>query len=105
MKRLVSLVLTASVLAIPATAIAMKDIQTVPEVCPTGSYAIGEENGTLICKAEPTGCPYGENIPLDSPKCVAPKVETTETNTNPQVTPITSSVVEPEEDFTVYAGK
>lgn len=37
--------------------------------CPPGSYAIGyEDNGAAICKAEPTGCPYGDSIPL-GPEC------------------------------------
>lgn len=41
--------------------------------CPPGSYEIGrEQNGAVICKNEPTGCPYGDSIPLDSPKCTAP---------------------------------
>lgn len=29
--------------------------------CPAGQYPIGD--GT--CKAEPTGCPYGDSIPMD----------------------------------------
>ncbi len=37
----------------------------VPNKCPAGSYAIGkEENGDEICHLEPTGCPYGDSIPL-----------------------------------------
>jgi len=41
--------------------------------CPAGSYSIGiEKNGEHICKLEPTGCPFGDSIPLDSPKCVPP---------------------------------
>lgn len=30
------------------------------------------QTGAAICKAAPTGCPYGDSIPLDSPKCAAP---------------------------------
>lgn len=26
-------------------------------------------------RQEPTGCPYGDSIPLDSEKCVAPAIE------------------------------
>lgn len=37
--------------------------------CPAGSYDAGG-----FCKNEPTGCPYGDSIPLDSPKC-APSPE------------------------------
>jgi hypothetical protein len=33
--------------------------------CPVGSYNIGwNADGSAICKAEPTGCPYGDSIPL-----------------------------------------
>jgi hypothetical protein len=28
-----------------------------------------QQTGAAICKAAPTGCPYGDSIPLDSPKC------------------------------------
>lgn len=36
-----------------------------PQTCPTGSYDIGiSKDGQLICKLEPTGCPYGDSIPL-----------------------------------------
>lgn len=40
-------------------------------ICPNGSYPI--DMGEIICKVEPTGCPYGDSIPLDSTKCVAPE--------------------------------
>lgn len=38
--------------------------------CPEGSYNIGEskQDGEVICKLEPTGCPYGDSIPL-GPDC------------------------------------
>lgn len=43
--------------------------------CPSGSYEIGRNaDGSAICHLEPTGCPYGDAIPLDSPKC-APSPE------------------------------
>lgn len=32
--------------------------------CPAGSYNIGT-NDDPICKQEPTGCPYGDSIPMD----------------------------------------
>lgn len=36
--------------------------------CPEGSYDIGiTKNGEPLCKIEPTGCPYGDSIPLE--KC------------------------------------
>lgn len=45
-----------------------------PDPCPEGTYEIGvtPDNLQRICKDEPTGCPYGDSIPLDSPKCVMP---------------------------------
>lgn len=35
--------------------------------CPPGSYLIGvdDKTGAAICKLEPTGCPYGDSIPMD----------------------------------------
>ncbi len=33
--------------------------------CPEGSYEIGNKLGEPICKAEPTGCVYGDSIPLE----------------------------------------
>lgn len=50
----------------------------VPQIssCPDGSYEITrEKTGDPICKLEPTGCPYGDSIPLDSPKCSPPPME------------------------------
>jgi hypothetical protein len=43
--------------------------QTTNDGCPAGSYNIGEsKDGQVICKLEPTGCPYGDSIPL-GPDC------------------------------------
>lgn len=40
-------------------------------VCPPGSYNIGTKDGIEpICKLEPTGCPFGDSVPLD--KCAPP---------------------------------
>lgn len=48
------------------------------EPCPIGSYPVGTENNRYICKVEPTGCPYGDSIPLgpacDKHKPVGPTV-------------------------------
>jgi hypothetical protein len=39
--------------------------------CPTGSYNIGTKDGVNpICKLEPTGCPFGDSVPMD--KCTPP---------------------------------
>jgi len=38
--------------------------------CESGTYDAGG-----FCKVEPTGCPYGDSIPLDSPKCAPPQAE------------------------------
>lgn len=37
-----------------------------------GGVAFAEEQGVRL---EPTGCPYGDSIPVDSDKCVAPVTE------------------------------
>lgn len=40
--------------------------QQQPKSCPAGSYDIGiTKDGDPICKLEPTGCPYGDSIPMD----------------------------------------
>ena len=39
-----------------------------------------------IPKEDPTGCPYGDSIPLDDPKCVAPKETPKETPEVPEPT-------------------
>lgn len=44
------------------------------DTCPPGQTPIGGGE----CRIEVTGCPYGDSIPKDSPKCVAPEV-----NNNP----------------------
>ena len=37
-----------------------------PQTCPKGSYDIGiNKDGSPLCKLEPTGCPYGDSIPMD----------------------------------------
>lgn len=45
--------------------------------CPAGSYSIGTDKatGAVVCKANPTGCPYGDSVPL-GPECdkLAPAV-------------------------------
>lgn len=54
------------------------------EQCLPGSYEIGRaDDGSPICKAEPTGCPYGDSIPLDSPKCAPSTPEEIQAAQNP----------------------
>lgn len=45
-------------------------VQLQQQECPDGSYNIGEskQGVEVICKLEPTGCPYGDSIPL-GPEC------------------------------------
>ena len=44
---------------------------TTEEKCPEGSYSIGfSKDGDLVCKLEPTGCPWGDSVPMD--KCSPP---------------------------------
>lgn len=51
---------------LPAVSAQSKD----DDGCPDGSYNIGleKQEGQPICKLEPTGCPYGDSIPL-GPEC------------------------------------
>jgi len=41
--------------------------------CPEGDFVRGfdKETGALVC-GHVTGCPYGDSIPVDSPKCAPP---------------------------------
>lgn len=52
-------------------------VEEVPATCPAGSYEIGrkEPDGEPICKLEPTGCPYGDSIPMDMCDKFAPQPE------------------------------
>lgn len=59
------------ILSICAATFIIRVAYAEPMVCPAGTYNIGEKNSPL-CKKEPTGCPYGDSIPLDSPKCAPP---------------------------------
>lgn len=44
------------------------------QTCPAGSYDIGiSKDGSPICKLEPTGCPYGDSIPMDMCAKFAPQ--------------------------------
>jgi len=64
--------------AITYCAVSGYQVKIVPEranaqstaTCHEGSYEIGrkEDGGDPICKLEPTGCPYGDSIPL-GPDC------------------------------------
>lgn len=42
----------------------------VGDRCPAGSYEIGDRDGQPICKLEPTGCPWGDSVPME--KCAPP---------------------------------
>jgi hypothetical protein len=56
----------------PQSAPQQPTVQPTPKSCPAGTYNIGTTNEP-VCKNEPTGCPYGDSIPVDSPKCAPPK--------------------------------
>lgn len=71
--------------------------ETPPKTCPEGSYEIGrkEDNGDPICKLNPTGCPYGDSIPL-GPECDKHK---------PVETPTTTPVEETVQKYQSFQGK
>lgn len=51
-----------------------------PSVCPAGSYDMGDG----YCKLEPTGCPYGDSIPMeDCDKFAPPQSEKDQTPPDP----------------------
>ena len=85
MKKLLIVTILLALLVIPR--IHAEPIQKLD--CPAGSYNAGG-----FCKNEPTGCPYGDSIPVDSPKCVAPPVlEQTPIPVTPVIdTPIVTEV-------------
>ncbi len=56
-----------------------------PQPCPKGSYSIGDG----LCKAEPTGCQYGDSISLADCEKFKPSVITPRT-TKPVHTPDTT---------------
>ena len=66
MKKLILAIVGLSVgIIIGMTIGSIVNAQQAVKPCPDGSYSIGtEKNGEHICKLEPTGCPYGDSIPL-----------------------------------------
>lgn len=57
--------------------------------CPAGSYDIGiSKDGSPICKLEPTGCPYGDSIPMDMCDKFKPQVEPVQPADTPTAEPI-----------------
>lgn len=61
---------------------------TVSE-CPAGSYNIGiSKDGSPICKLEPTGCPYGDSIPMDMCDKFKPEVEPLQPIEQPVIEPV-----------------
>lgn len=74
--------------------------------CPDGTTLVDYEDGVYkqkpICKGNPTGCPYGDSIPVDSPKCVPPtEVE----NTTPEYVPTPDGGMKNVETGEVFYGK
>lgn len=63
MKRTITILLTILIALIAHTN------HTSATTCPKGSYDIGDN----VCKSEPTGCPYGDSLPMD--KCITPNPE------------------------------
>lgn len=65
MKRFIAILILAVLIGF-ATHVA--SAQTA-SVCPEGSYQIDvTKDGQPLCKLQPTGCPYGDSIPL-GPDC------------------------------------
>jgi hypothetical protein len=65
------------------------------QACPEGTYNVGEtKTNEPLCKIIPTGCPYGDSIPLDMCDKFAPKPE-----------PIKEVEPVQEQEFIDYGGK
>lgn len=62
--------------------------EQLPATCPAGSYDIGiSKDGSPICKLEPTGCPYGDSIPMDMCDKFKPEVEPVQMVEQPAIVP------------------
>lgn len=62
------------------------EVQPPQPQCPTGSYFIGVgPDGLVACHLNPTGCPYGDSIPMD--QCVDKSSKVPVTNTPAPVVP------------------
>lgn len=65
--------------------VVIKERCVTPVECPAGTTIVDYKDDYRqdpICKGNPTGCPYGDSIPLDSPKC-APSDEVENTTDTP----------------------
>jgi len=68
--------LTAALLFVAIMTARVGSTEPQPATCPAGSYDIGiSKDGSPICKLEPTGCPYGDSIPMDMCDKFAPQLE------------------------------
>lgn len=62
----VQLVILGTLVIAPAQTRTQPATASPQDPCPAGSYNIGTKDGiNPICKLEPTGCPYGDSIPMD----------------------------------------
>jgi hypothetical protein len=66
------LVLTIGIV-VGALVMPTKQAQAEAKTCPAGTYQIGwdrDDPTNPTCKNEPTGCPFGDSVPMD--KCTPP---------------------------------
>lgn len=83
MRNLLTGALVATFLVIGVTIVLPTNMRTQPAQasqtaidCPPGSYNIGiSKTDEPLCKIEPTGCPYGDSIPMDMCDKFAPQPE------------------------------
>jgi hypothetical protein len=69
MKKLLLIILCTPILFVGGVFADQHEIIEQVKTCPEGYYEIAkEDDGDPVCKAEPTGCPYGDSIPL-GPDC------------------------------------
>lgn len=68
MKKIIlfTLALVSALLFVAIMTARVSSTEQPPATCPAGSYDIGiSKDGSPLCKLEPTGCPYGDSIPMD----------------------------------------
>lgn len=102
MKKYIKLAIVLGLLILLVQTFGASAQESPEQECPEGSYNIGiEKNGEVICKLNPTGCPYGDSIPL-GPECDKFKpVEETVVDSTPQVL----ADQDQQEDYSDITGK
>jgi len=80
--------LTGAILFVAIMSARVSSTEQPQATCPAGSYNIGiTKDGSPLCKLEPTGCPYGDSIPMDMCDKFKPQVEPVQPVQQPAIEP------------------